>query len=184
MQKSIRYIRRFTAKNEKKLRLSWPLLGLLGVVILYNILVPRSTWSQYIDLPQGPAESWTVAVEPPSLPTIEPFEDRVIRNYRSQVTVYHSVPWQTSGDPFITASGTRVHDGTVAANCLPFGTRLRLPEISGDKVYVVEDRLAADKSCFIIDIWEDYTLNPPSFGAPITTIEILDGSPRQTFAWL
>lgn len=165
-------------------------LGLLGLAIAYNIFLPVKTASgptPYTDIfnPSEESEVTEKVAEKLSLPEIELFEDRVLRTYQSTITVYNSVPWQTDGDPFTTASGTRVHDGTVAANCLPFGTRLRLPEISGDKVYVVEDRLAPRKSCYIIDIWQDYTdPNRVSIGAPITTIEILDMSPRQSFAWI
>jgi len=35
-----------------------------------------------------------------------------------------------------------VRDGVIATNILPFGTKVRIPEIFGDKVFVVEDRMA------------------------------------------
>ncbi len=46
-----------------------------------------------------------------------------------------------SGDPRITASGSVVRDGIVAANFLPFGTEIRIPRFFGDKVFVVKDRM-------------------------------------------
>lgn len=117
-------------------------------------------------------------------PEISLAPDRVIKAYRSQATVYHSVPWETDSDPFTTSAGTHVRDGIVAANCLAFGTRLRMPELFGDKIFVVEDRLHPSKTCFVIDIWQEYNPPAPSFGAPITKIEILDNSPRQSWTWL
>lgn len=57
------------------------------------------------------------------------------------VTAYASVPEETSSHPFITASGQMVHDGTVAANWLPFGTLIKIPRLFGDKIFVVEDRM-------------------------------------------
>ncbi|MDD2753230.1 MAG: hypothetical protein PHT44_01330 [Candidatus Portnoybacteria bacterium] len=68
------------------------------------------------------------------------------------VTAYSSTPDQTDNSPFITANGTFVRDGIVAANFLPFGTKIRFPEFSGDKVFTVTDRMAK-KHNNKIDIW-------------------------------
>lgn len=107
------------------------------------------------------------------LPEVERMEPWVVRSYISQVTVYQSVPWETDSDPWTTAAGTRARDGVVAANCLPFGTLIRIPELFGDKVFVVEDRLHPRKSCYIIDVWREYSPQNKAFGAPKATIEIL-----------
>src|SRR3989344_3213041 len=56
-------------------------------------------------------------------------------------TAYSSTPDQTDDTPFITAKGTTVRDGIIAANFLPFGTRIKIPDIYGDKIFVVEDRM-------------------------------------------
>jgi len=68
------------------------------------------------------------------------------------VTAYSSTVDQCDSDPFTTASGTHVHDGTVAANFLPFGTHVTFPSYSGDKVYTIEDRTNAKYSSRA-DIW-------------------------------
>lgn len=68
------------------------------------------------------------------------------------VTAYSSTPDQTDGSPFTTAMGSQVRDGIIACNFLPFGTKVRLPEFSGDKVFVVEDRMAKRNS-HKLDIW-------------------------------
>lgn len=57
------------------------------------------------------------------------------------VTAYSSTLDQTDDSPFVTASGTWVHDGTLAANFLPFGTKVRLPDHFGNKIFVIEDRM-------------------------------------------
>ncbi len=41
----------------------------------------------------------------------------------------------------ITASGVKVHDGVIACNFLPFGTKVRIPSMYGDKVFTVYCRL-------------------------------------------
>lgn len=89
--------------------------------------------------------------EPPTLPGFESLVQstsfisehsfRIARRMAVVITAYSSTPDQTDDTPFITASNTWVRDGVVAANFLPFNTRIVIPEIFGDKVFVVEDRM-------------------------------------------
>lgn len=66
------------------------------------------------------------------------------------VTGYSSTPDQTWGDPFTTASGTRVHLGTMACPPqYPFGTKV---SIEGRGTYVCEDRGGAIKGNHF-DMW-------------------------------
>jgi 3D (Asp-Asp-Asp) domain-containing protein len=46
----------------------------------------------------------------------------------------------------ITASGVMVHDGVIACNFLPFGTKVKIPGMFGDKVFTVYDRMAKKNS--------------------------------------
>jgi hypothetical protein len=134
---------------------------------------------------EAPTLAATDADSHVGLPVIEAVpKPQAIYAFRSTVTVYHSVPWETDGDPWTTASGSRARDGVVAANCLPFGTKLRLPDLFGDKVFTVEDRLAPRKGCYIVDVWMEYSPSNKSFGAPVTTIEVLEGSPANALARL
>jgi 3D (Asp-Asp-Asp) domain-containing protein len=90
------------------------------------------------------------------------------------VTAYSSTPWETDEDPHITASGKIVRDGIVANNFLPFGTKIKIPEIFGDKIFVVEDRMNPERSNYQFDIWfEDY-FEALKFGAKKTYVEILE----------
>jgi len=83
-------------------------------------------------------------------PTNKP--DAVIR---AIVTAYTSTPDQTDDSPFIAATGKRVYDGMIAANNLPFGTKIKLPEIYGDKVFTVDDRMNARYGLGKMDVWMD-----------------------------
>lgn len=80
------------------------------------------------------------------------FRVQVGTTFDLTVTAYSSTVDQCDSDPFTTASGTHVHDGTVAANFLPFGTHVTFPDYSGDKVYTIEDRTNAKYSSRA-DIW-------------------------------
>lgn len=148
--------------------------AVLGVVIVYNIMVPLPTLSGYTAYAPEVEDTSAFANVDAHLPEVEPANWEIKKSYWSQVTVYNSTPEQTDGDPFTTASGERVRDGIVAANCLPFGTKLRMPDLFGDKIFVVKDRLAPGKSCYIIDIWQEVSQNVKSFGAPLTRIEIIE----------
>jgi 3D (Asp-Asp-Asp) domain-containing protein len=88
------------------------------------------------------------------------------------VTAYTSTPDQTDSTPFITANGTYVHDGIIAANWLKFGTRVRIPDMFGDKVFIVADRMNPrfdDRA----DIWMNDRQDAMNFGLRRLTIEVL-----------
>ncbi|KKR10395.1 MAG: hypothetical protein UT37_C0002G0004 [Parcubacteria group bacterium GW2011_GWA2_39_18] len=89
------------------------------------------------------------------------------------ITAYSSEPEQTDNDPFITASGKSVRSGIVAANFLPFGTKIKIPEIFGDKVFTVEDRMAK-KHPDKIDIWFSSEMEALRFGVRTADVVILD----------
>jgi 3D (Asp-Asp-Asp) domain-containing protein len=110
------------------------------------------------------------------IPVAEPSsESKVIKFIPVIVTAYSSTPWETWGDPFITAAGTTVRDGIVANNLLPFGTEVRIPELYGEEIFVVEDRMNSKKGYYHIDIWFPSYPEALSFGAKKTYIEVLEG---------
>ena len=91
-------------------------------------------------------------------------------------TGYASLPHQTDDTPFITASNKPVQDGIIAANFLDFGTKIRFPELFGDKVFVVEDRMNKRFNKAYphrVDIWFDNNQQAKKFGVKKTAIEIL-----------
>jgi len=107
------------------------------------------------------------------LPISNPSEPIRIKKVKMMITGYSSTTWQTDDTPFITASGQTVEDGIVANNLLPFGTEVRIPELYGDKVFVVEDRMHSKKGSYCLDIWFPEYQEAKTFGAVITYIEVL-----------
>jgi len=91
------------------------------------------------------------------------------------VTAYSSSPWETDENPYITAAGTQVRQGVVASNLLPIGTKVRLPELYGDRVFVVEDRMNPKKGIYQLDIWFPSYWEAKIFGAKKTYMEVLEG---------
>jgi 3D (Asp-Asp-Asp) domain-containing protein len=106
----------------------------------------------------------------------EPLEmsgDKLTQIFYITVTAYSSTPDQTDSTPFITANNTRVHDGVAAANFLPFKTKIKFPEIFGDKIFTIEDRMNRRFSDRI-DIWMPSRAEARKFGMKKIKVEVLD----------
>jgi len=96
-----------------------------------------------------------------------------IKSFIVWVTAYASVPEQTDDTPLITASNKLVRDGIVAANFLPFGTKIKIPSLFGDRVFVVEDRMKKGKDDYI-DVWMPDANIAKNFGVHRTKIVVLE----------
>ena len=80
-------------------------------------------------------------------------------------SAYNSLPGQTDGSPWTTASGTRCREGVIASNHFPIGTKIYLEGPKGlkGKVYVVEDRMNK-RYGKKIDIWFRHYNDAKNFG--------------------
>jgi len=102
-------------------------------------------------------------------------EPKVIKKMKVVITGYSSTSWETDETPELTAAGTLTREGIVANNGLPIGTKIKIPELYGDKVFVVEDRMSRQKGKYQVDIWFPSYWEAKNFGAKRTYIEILEG---------
>ena len=92
------------------------------------------------------------------------------KKMRVLATAYSSTVDQCDPTPLITANGTHVHDGTLAANFLKFGTKVKFPTLYGDKIFTVEDRMKSNRK---VDIWFPTRREAMNFGAKVIEIEVL-----------
>jgi 3D (Asp-Asp-Asp) domain-containing protein len=115
-------------------------------------------------LPSDSSETFLAAINAPSS----------VQMKKIIVTAYSSTLDQTDSYPFITASGEWVSDGIIAANFLPFGTRVKLPLLFEDKIFIVEDRMHERFADTRIDIWFPERELAEEFGIKETIIEILE----------
>ena len=99
---------------------------------------------------------------------------KVVQKIKVVITAYSSTPEETDDTPFTTASGTEVRDGVIANNMLPIGTKVRIPELYGDKVFTVEDRMNRRKSDYHFDIWFPEKQLAINFGVKTAEIEVLE----------
>jgi len=99
--------------------------------------------------------------------------------FYGEITAYASLDPEAkegmcySGDPNITASGTQVREGVAAANFMEFGTKFMLPDLYGDRVFVVEDRMARSYGFPNIDIWVWTHDEAYEIGRTITKVQII-----------
>ncbi|MBI2062673.1 MAG: 3D domain-containing protein [Candidatus Yanofskybacteria bacterium] len=99
--------------------------------------------------------------------------NQLIREMVVHATAYSSTPDQTDDTPFITAWNTTVRDGIIAANFLPFGTKIKIPDIYGDKIFTVEDRMNR-RYWYRIDIWFPDRTSALDFGLKQVKIHVLE----------
>jgi len=106
----------------------------------------------------------------PASKEAEPFKTMMI-----PITAYTSEVGQTDDTPCITASGMDVcernTEDIVAANFLPIGTRVKIPDLYGDRIFTVQDRMNKryDKH---MDVWLKDLKQAKQFGLKYTKIEV------------
>ncbi len=163
-------------------------IGMGGTVMAFGLLAlqasPANAEMAFFDYifktPDLVKEIQKVGVDTDeSEPVIElPKRPETIKTMRVDATAYTSRPQETDASPFITADGSVVRDGIIATNVLPFGTRVRIPSIYGDKIFEVHDRMNARYS-YRIDVWMDDVQEMREFGIKrgieIEIVEMGDG---------
>lgn len=104
------------------------------------------------------------------------FSGRLTKSRKVVLTAYNSDKAQCDDSPCITANGFNVckHgiEDTVAANFLPMGTKIRIPALFGDRIFVVRDRMAK-RHQNRVDIWMKHYSSAIKFGIKTATIEIV-----------
>ncbi len=98
-----------------------------------------------------------------------------IKTMKLYVTAYSSTPEQTDNTPCIAASGydlcSHNKENVVATNFLPFGTKVRFPELDPNKIYTVVDRMH-ERYNSRMDIWMTSKEDARKFGLKYLTVEI------------
>jgi 3D (Asp-Asp-Asp) domain-containing protein len=146
-----------------------------GVLIpLLSMMPALDAQTQESDDPASIQERLVITQTNTLLPISSPLgPEKVVRTMRLYITAYSSTPEQTDDTPFITASGKRVRDGIVATNLLPMGTKIKIPDIYGNKIFVVEDRMhprMQDR----VDIWFASYEAAKNFGKQRASIVVLE----------
>jgi len=142
---------------------SYLFVGIIVTICLVGIAIPRAINADLANTTNASYVAKTTNVATKATKTIQ-----VV------VTAYSSTPDQTDDSPFTTASNKTVRDGIIANNMLPFGTKVKIPSLYGDKIFVVEDRMNKRKSDYHFDIWMPTRDSALNFGVKTVDIEILE----------
>jgi 3D (Asp-Asp-Asp) domain-containing protein len=116
---------------------------------------------------------WNTVNAPDLTTPVEYSDEAAARTINVPVSAYNSEVGQTDGSPFTTADGSQVRDGIVAANFLKHGTRFRIPDYFGNKVFEVHDRMNA-RYTYKIDIWMLNKADARKWGVRNVKVEILN----------
>lgn len=139
---------------------------------LWLAIAPHATLAAE-DLPQVAAPA--AAKDRPSFPVASLGKPR--RVVTMSISAYTSDVAQTDGDPCTTASGlnvcTRNVEDIVATNFqyLQFGTAVRIPELFGDRIFYVHDRMNA-RYTKTVDVWMKDIADARKFGRRTAKVEI------------
>jgi len=91
-------------------------------------------------------------------------------------TAYSSSVDQCDSTPCITANGYNVCESgvenVIAANFLPFGTKVRIPDLFGDRVFIVQDRMNP-RYFYRVDLWMTSRDRAIEYGNRYVKIEIV-----------
>jgi 3D (Asp-Asp-Asp) domain-containing protein len=129
--------------------------------------------SKPVSSPVKTKKKWNTVNAPDLTTPVEYSDEPAVRTIRVPISAYISEPGQTDASPFTTADGTQVRDGIVAANFLPHGTRIRIPDQFGNKVFEVHDRMNS-RYTYKIDIWMLNKSDAFKWGVRNVKVEILN----------
>lgn len=146
-----------------------------------DIIISNDSMIKESKMGEDAAKLTTPAILQATLPVIESVasssEFKVIRTSTHTITAYNSEAGQTDDSPCITANGYNVCksgvEDTIAANFLKFGTKVKIPELFGDRVFVVRDRMNK-KHPSRVDVWMVDRHDAVQFGVKVAKIQVVE----------
>jgi 3D (Asp-Asp-Asp) domain-containing protein len=189
-----------TLKLAKKIGMNWIILAIVSVILANLIVYSKPAWASDASIPLGFSYVLeNVAVSSYGDEIIKILNPEVMflernslnRNYLPEnnerevayvtkivFTAYNSEVAQCDDTPCVTANGFDVckHDkeDTIAMNGIKFGTKIRIPELFGDRVFVVRDRMNARYGSNRGDIWMREKSAAKQFGVKVAKVEVLE----------
>ena len=148
--------------------------GFITGIVLSSIFIPQTINADLNNSSHQASQATLVKNGHLTICKLDKSSYEVVKTVKMMATAYSSTPDQTDDSPFTTASGKHVIDGIIANNMLPFGTKVRIPSLYGNKIFTVEDRMHKRKGLYHLDIWFSDHTEAKNFGAQTVTIEVLE----------
>ncbi len=149
-------------------------MGFVAGMVMYGISLPQTINADLNNSSSVLSYASLVKNGHLTVCKLDKYSYETVRKVKMLITAYSSTPEETDDTPFITASGKHVEDGIIANNMLPFGTKVKIPELYGNKIFVVEDRMNQRKGKYQADIWMPEHTQAKNFGAKVVDIEIIE----------
>lgn len=154
-----------------------PIINQIATKLASSTITATSTIPEVITLTTDPvSQNSSAASSTPTASSSSPTA-KIIRVSAHTITAYNSEVSQTDDDPCTTANGFNLcknnKEDSIAANFLKFGTRVRIPELFGDRVFIVRDRMNA-RHATRIDVWMKNHDDAMKFGIKFAKIEVLE----------
>jgi 3D (Asp-Asp-Asp) domain-containing protein len=151
------------------------IIGAISGIVLYGIAVPKTINADLKNSNVELSSSTLIHNGHLTFCKLDKSSFEVVKTIKGLVTAYSSTVGQTDDRPFEAASGRTVYDGMVANNKLPFGTKIRIPQLYGDKILTVDDRMHKRKWDNQFDVWYDSFSEAKAVGARYgVVIEVLE----------
>lgn len=169
-------------KKQHKIYIYWLIIVLVFDYLLFPLPILAKETPKTIKF--RPVYDFRSAEDAPTITVEKPQETakikpiKVIRDHGyHSMTAYSSEAMQTDDDPCSTANGFNVckHavEDTVAANFLKFGTKVRIPEVFGERVFIVRDRMNSRYS-ERVDVWFKNKVDAMKFGYKLAKLEVVE----------
>lgn len=150
--------------------------SLLGALLVRAFVFGVISIAALVFMPQRAATA-----EVDSFPMAEDREP--VRTLWVVATAYSSDVYQTDDTPCIPANGYDLckhyekfgYGNTIAANFLPLETQVKLPELFGDQVFIVRDRMNERYGPGRIDVWMPTREEAKQFGVKYLQMEQFGG---------
>ncbi|MDD5146349.1 MAG: 3D domain-containing protein [Candidatus Pacebacteria bacterium] len=153
------------------------LITLIGLLGLYPFYLPEQEHARaygFFGLTEKDLSELAIVEQTTLLPLSTINHKQATKKMKVVATAYSPSVDETDDTPFLTASGNVVRDGIIANNSLPFGTKVRFPELFPHKIFVVEDRMHWRLGANNVDLFFFSKQDALNFGARYTEMEILD----------
>ncbi|MFA6514094.1 MAG: hypothetical protein WCT50_02250 [Patescibacteria group bacterium] len=146
-------------------------------MLVFNEVMIKDSITNTATKSQEASSTPVVITVPESTPASSTPEYKIVRTSTHTMTAYNSEPGQTDDSPCITANGFNVckhgEEDTIAANFLKFGTKVMIPELFGDRVFTVRDRMN-QKHPNRVDVWMKDHSNAMKFGVKVAKIQVIE----------
>ena len=177
----------------KSLKLAKKIRFCLGLIMAIQMLCPqltvRTASAQVLSYGQGPVQPVWINdpnnIDRPLIkekfstklnstnPTLSDQPTLPYRVIYVTATAYSSRVEECDDDPYIAAWGDHVYWGMIASNGFPYNTKIQIPDLYGDKIFAVKDRMNKRYSSRI-DVWMPETAEAKQFGVKYIKVRILN----------